>query len=149
MIVVGRGLTFGQSYYKGYHFADESSLPRLSACEIFVPKKEHCCREYVTVINIPANTMRTFCWRQVIRLSLSLTRKVTWPYLCPFKIDRKANGAPFAFSEWLCSRFFAYISFKLLYCFFGINSTIKIVVVVVVGGGGCSFATYKLTQERT
>ena len=45
--------------------------------------------------------------------------------------------------------FFAIISFKLLYCFFGINSTIKIVVVVVVGGGGCSFATYKLTQERT
>ena len=86
----------------------------------------------MTIINIPANTMRTFCWRQVIRLSLSLTRKVTWPYLCPFKIDRKANGAPFAFSEWLCSLFFAYISFKLLYCFFGINSTIKIVVVVVV-----------------
>ena len=37
--------------------------------------------------------------------------------------------------------FFAIISFKLLYCFFGINSTIKIVVVVVGGGGGCSFAT--------
>ena len=45
--------------------------------------------------------------------------------------------------------FFAIISFKLLYCFFGINSTIKIVVVVVGGGGGCSFATYKLTQEHT
>ena len=48
--------------------------------------------------------------------------------------------------------FFAIISFKLLYCFFGINSTIKIVVVVVVvggGDGGCSFATYKLTQEHT
>ena len=105
----------------------------------------------MTVINIPANTMRTFCLRRVIRLSLSLTRKVTWPYLCPFKIDRKANRAPFAISEWLCSLFFffAIISFKLLYCFFGINSTIKIVVVVVGGGGGCSFATYKLTQEHT
>ena len=48
--------------------------------------------------------------------------------------------------------FFAIISFKLLYCFFGIKSTIKIVivVVVVVGGGGCSsFATHKLTQEHT
>ena len=45
--------------------------------------------------------------------------------------------------------FFAIISFKLLYCFFGINSTIKIVVVVGGGGGGCSFATYKLTQEHT
>ena len=59
----------------------------------------------MTVINIPANTMRPFCWRQVIRLSLSLTRMVTWPYLCPFKIDRKANRAPFAISEWLCSLF--------------------------------------------
>ena len=105
----------------------------------------------MTVINIPANTMRTFCWRRVIRLSLSLTRKVTWPYLCPFKIDRKANGASFAFSEWLCSLFFAIISFKLLYCFFGIKSTIKIVIVVVGGGGGgcSSFATHKLTQEHT
>ena len=40
--------------------------------------------------------------------------------------------------------FFAIISFKLLYSFFGIKSTIKIVVVVVVSGGGggcCSFAT--------
>ena len=103
----------------------------------------------MTVINIPANTMRTFCLRRVIRLSLSLTRKVTWPYLCPFKIDRKANRAPFAISEWLCSLFFffAIISFKLLYCFFGINSTIKIAV--GGGGGGCSFATYKLTQEHT
>ena len=49
--------------------------------------------------------------------------------------------------------FFAIISFKLLYCFFGIKSIIKIVVVVGGGGGGgggcCSFATYKLTQEHT
>ena len=40
--------------------------------------------------------------------------------------------------------FFAIISFKLLYSFFGIKSTIKIVVVVVVSGGGggcCSYAT--------
>ena len=43
--------------------------------------------------------------------------------------------------------FFAIISFKLLYSFFGIKSTIKIVVVVVVvvvsggGGGCCSYAT--------
>ena len=101
----------------------------------------------MTVINIPAYTMRTFCWRRVIRLSLSRTRKVTWPYLCPFKIDRKANGASFAFSEWLCSLFSSIISFKLLHSFFGIKSTIN----VVVGGGGgcCSFATYKLTQEHT
>ena len=48
--------------------------------------------------------------------------------------------------------FFAIISFKLLYCFFGIKSIIKIVVVGGGGGGGggcCSFATYKLTQEHT
>ena len=47
--------------------------------------------------------------------------------------------------------FFAIISFKLLYCFFGIKSTIKIVIVVVGGGGGgcSSFATHKLTQEHT
>ena len=32
---------------------------------------------------------------------------VTWKYLCPFKIDRKANCAPFAISEWLCSIFFS------------------------------------------
>ena len=38
----------------------------------------------------------------------------------------------FAISEWLCSLFFANISFKLLYSFFCIKSTIKIVVVVVV-----------------
>ena len=31
--------TFGQSYYKDYHFADESSLPRLSACENFRTKE--------------------------------------------------------------------------------------------------------------
>ena len=74
---------------------------------------------------------------------------VTWPYLCPFKIDRKANRAPFAISEWLCSLFFAIIPFKLLYSFFGITRTIKIAV-VGGGGGGCfSFATYKLTQEHT
>ena len=103
----------------------------------------------MTVINIPANTMRPFCWRRVIRLSLSLTRMVNWPYLCPFKIDRKANRAPFAISEWLCSLFFAIIPFKLLYSFFGIKRTIKIAVVVGGGGGCCSFATYKLTQEHT
>ena len=48
--------------------------------------------------------------------------------------------------------FFAIISFKLLYCFFGIKSIIKIVVGGGGGGGGggcCSFATYKLTQEHT
>ena len=48
--------------------------------------------------------------------------------------------------------FFAIISFKLLYCFFGIKSIIKIVVVGGGSGGGggcCSFATYKLTQEHT
>ena len=38
----------------------------------------------------------------------------------------------FAISEWLCSLFFANISFKLLYSFFCIKSTIKIVVVVVM-----------------
>ena len=59
----------------------------------------------MTVINIPANTMRPFCWRRVIRLSLSLTRMVTWPYLCPFKIDRKANRAPFAILSG-CALFF-------------------------------------------
>ena len=48
--------------------------------------------------------------------------------------------------------FFAIILFKLLYSFFGIKRTIRIVVAGGGGGGGgggCSFATYKLTQEHT